>query len=397
MKQDRFSRKSFLQKGFRTGAIVSLAPLVSEIFAYGEEDAVSFRENPILYAEKIGLKRPIEKIILTATLAPNSHNTQPWKIKIESDSSFLLYGDPKRQLLSIDPVNRQFYHTQGCFLELAKLAADSLMFDAKINLFPKGIDSVSKTGSSPVAEFRISPKDLCVHDFLFPSLPKRQMNRSVYSGDWITKKETDKLLHLTNASFLDIRFVLGKKEIESFLPTLQNSFAQETNLTAQNEVTRVWFRKSKEEIYSKRDGLTLEGNGISGIKGWAAKKFFLDLSYDGWHSEASKAASIDLFKNQSNSSKGLVFFVTKGKDDAKEWVKTGMDFMRFTLACAGENIAFHTMNQALEDYPESLVFHEEIKSLLGLKGTERVQLLGRLGRSSYKYDSTRRGLEEILI
>ncbi|TGN06527.1 Acg family FMN-binding oxidoreductase [Leptospira ilyithenensis] len=392
-----FSRKKFIFKVFQTSAIFSLSPVLGKLYAYGKEESQIFRQDPFLYAENIGLKKPIEKIILTATIAPNSHNTQPWRIKIESDSSFLLYGDDKRTLPAIDPINRQFYHTQGTYLELAKLAADALGYDSKISLFPKGIPSAKQMNVLPVAGFQISPIKQRTQDSLFLSLPKRQMNRSEYSGDWITEDESKELRNLTNPNSIQLKFILGEDQIQSYLPFLIDSFAMETNLKAQNEVTRVWFRKESEDVYSKRDGLSLEGNGVSGIKAWIAKKFFLDLSYEGWHSEASKNASIELFKSQAKSSKGLVLFISKGNDDAKEWIRTGMDFMRFSLAAAGKNLAFHTMNQALEDYPESLGFYNEIKSKLGLQKKERIQLLGRLGRSDYHYESPRRDLKEILI
>ncbi|BDA77300.1 hypothetical protein LPTSP3_g02300 [Leptospira kobayashii] len=397
MNHSFFSRKKFISKVFQTSAIFSLSPVLGKLYAYGKEESLMFRQDPFLYAESLGLKKTLEKIILTATLSPNSHNTQPWKIKIESDSSFLLYGDENRTLPAIDPINRQFYHTQGTYLGLAKLAAAAQGYDSKISLFPKGIPSTKQMNVLPVARFQISPRKQQTQDPLFSFLPKRQMNRSEYSGDWITEDESKELESLTSPSSIQLKFILGEDRIQPYLPFLINSFAMETNLKAQNEVTRVWFRKESEDVYSKRDGLSLEGNGISGLKAWVAKKFFLDLSYEGWHSEASKNASIDLFKSQAKSSKGLVFFITKGNDDAKEWIQTGMDFMRFTLAAAGKDLAFHTMNQALEDYPESSVFYNEIKSKLGLQKKERIQLLGRLGRSDYHYESPRRDLKEILI
>jgi len=392
-----FSRKKFISKIFQTGVVFSLSPVLGKLYAYGKEESQALRQDPFLYAENLGLNKAIEKIILAATLAPNSHNTQPWKVKIESDFSFLLYGDETRILSAIDPINRQFYHTQGTYLELAKLAAVALGYQVKISIFPKGIPSAKQMHVLPVARFQISTGNQTASDPLFSSLPKRQMNRSKYSGDWITEDETKKLTDLTNPDFLKLKFVLGENEIQSYLPDLIDSFAKETNLKPQNEVTRIWFRKETEDVYSKKDGLSLEGNGISGLKGWIAKKYFLDLSYEGWHSESSKNASIDLFRSQADSSKALVFFITEGSDGPKEWVKTGMDFMRFTLAIANQNLAFHTMNQALEDYPESLIFYEKIKSRLGLRKSERIQLAGRLGRSDYHYESPRRDLKEILI
>lgn len=397
MKPISISRKNFLSLSFRVGTTLALAPFARSLFAYSASESEFYRKDPLAYAESIGITTAIQKIILTAMLAPNSHNTQPWKVRIDSDSSFTLFGDPARTLPAIDPINRQFYHTQGTFLELARLTADSLMFDAKITYFPKGIPTERDLVSKPIATFSISAKDKCVHDFLFLALPKRQMNRSVYNGDWISNEEFERLNTLTFPGFIKLKFVSGKESLAPFFPTLIDSFTTETNIRNTNEVSRVWFRTSKDDIYSKRDGITLEGNSLSGLKLWIAKKFFVDLSPEGWHDASAQKAAIDIAKSQIESSKGLVFFISEGKDSALEWVKTGMDFMRFTLAIANQNLAFHTMNQALEDYPESLPYHETLKKSLNLSKTSRIQLMGRIGRSDYEFASPRRDLKEILV
>ncbi|XDD54482.1 hypothetical protein AB3N62_01340 [Leptospira sp. WS4.C2] len=393
----KLTRKRFLFNSFASGALVSLSTIQSELYAYSSGDATLHRKDPLGYAESLGFTKPLDQILITALLAPNSHNSQPWKIKRVSDSEFLLFGDGEKQLQEIDSLNRQFFHTQGAFLELAHLTADKLMFDTKITYFPKGKPSSQTFPLNPVAKFEISPKSKCVHDFLFSGLPNRRMNRSVYSGPMITEEEIADLKMLTGPSKHKLLFLNDPKILESILPLLDSAFAMETNRAASNELNRKWFRVSKEDIYKKRDGLTLEGNGLSGIKLWLAKTFFVDLSKDAWHSESAKEAGIQMFQNQVYSSKALVFFITEGSDEERTWIETGRDFMRLTLACAVRNIAFHTMNQAVEDYPESRIFTKQLKTILGLKPKEQIQLIARMGRSSYDYDSPRRDIESFLI
>ncbi|PJZ46287.1 Acg family FMN-binding oxidoreductase [Leptospira brenneri] len=393
----KLTRKRFLINSFASGALVSLPALQKNLYAYSGKEANFHRQDPLGFAESLGFTKPLDQILLTALLAPNSHNSQPWKLKRVSDSEFLLFGDKEKQLPEIDSLNRQFFHTQGCFLELAHLAADKLMFDSKITYFPKGKPSSLSFLALPVAKFEISPKSKCVHDFLFSGVPHRRMNRSVYSGDYIKNEEIDDLKMLTGPSLHQILFINDPQKLETILPILDSAFAMETNRTVSNELNRKWFRVSNEDIYSKRDGLTLEGNGLSGIKLWFAKNFFVSLAKEDWHSESSKNAGIQMFQSQVYSSKALVFFITEGTDTERTWIETGRDFMRLTLACAVRKIAFHTMNQAVEDYPESRKFTEQLKTLLGLKPKQQIQLIARLGRSSYDYDSPRRELESFMI
>ncbi|TGL44502.1 Acg family FMN-binding oxidoreductase [Leptospira perdikensis] len=393
----KLTRKRFLWNSFATGAMVSLSTLQTKLYAYTAKDSQNHRKDPLEYAESLGFTKPLDQILITALLAPNSHNSQPWKIRRVSDSEFLLFGDADKQLPEIDSRNRQFFHTQGTFLELAHLTADKLMFDTKITYFPKGKPGPKTFHLNPVAKFAIFPKSKCVHDFLFSGIPNRRMNRSVYSGEIITNEEIDDLKMLMGPSRHQLLFINDPKQLESILPILDAAFAMETNRTESNELNRKWFRVSQEDIYNKRDGLTLEGNGLSGIKLWFAKTFFVDLSKETWHSESSKAAGIQMFQNQVYSSKALVFVITKKSDDEGTWIETGRDFMRVSLACAVRNIAFHTMNQSVEDYPESRVFTEQLKTLLGLKQNEQIQLIARMGRSSYDYDSPRREIKSFMI
>lgn len=393
----KHSRESFLKKSLAFGSLISFTSLQKNLYAFGSEENKQHRENPLAYAESLGYTNPIDQVLLTAILAPNSHNSQPWKFKKISDFEFYLFGDGEKQLPEIDPINRQFYHTQGCFLELCHLTADSLMFDTTIKLFPNGKPSAKTFSKFPIAKVSLKPKTKCVHDFLFAGVRDRRMNRSVYSGEILTKEELEGLHSFARPFKNQMKWTNDVNELRAILPVLENAFAMETNRYVSNELNRRWFRLSETSILENRDGLTLEANGLSGIKLWIAKKFFVDLSKEVWHSEDSKQAAISMFSSQVHSAKALVFFLSEGKDDETTWIETGRDLMRYTLSCSVKNIAFHTMNQAVEDYPESRLFTKELKQILKLKPTQEIQLIARLGRSSYQFDSYRRDLKSFLV
>ncbi|TGM25891.1 hypothetical protein EHQ82_04980, partial [Leptospira selangorensis] len=302
-----------------------------------------------------------------------------------------------KQLPEIDPINRQFYHTQGCLLELCNLTADSLMFDTTIKLFPNGKPSKNTFSKTPIAKVSIQPKTKCIHDFIFSGISQRRMNRSIYNGELLSNEELDGIHSLGRPYNQSIQWTNDPSLLSSILPILDEAFAMETNRYVSNELNRKWFRLTEESMFTNRDGLTLEGNGLSGMKLWFAKKFFVDLSKESWHSEDSKQAGIKMFRSQVYSSKALVFFISEGKDDETTWIQTGRDFMRYTLSCAVKKIAFHTMNQAVEDYPESRVYHKQLKKILNLKSNQEIQLIARLGRSDYQFDSLRRDLKSFLI
>jgi nitroreductase len=65
----------------------------------------------------------IAQILRYASLAPSSHNTQPWRVKIISDSEFIIQSDSTRWLPKVDPDNRELLLSIGAFWENLDQAA----------------------------------------------------------------------------------------------------------------------------------------------------------------------------------------------------------------------------------------------------------------------------------
>ena len=64
-----------------------------------------------------------------AILAPNSHNTQPWKFEIDKKNRYLhIYLDWQRTLQYSDRYNREAYISLGCALANLIVALDYFNF-----------------------------------------------------------------------------------------------------------------------------------------------------------------------------------------------------------------------------------------------------------------------------
>ena len=390
------SRKKFLFSSTLGMGMLTMPDLFNQVFANSKEIEFSKR-YPKEFAERESITDSILKILLFGITAPNSHNTQPWKIQIESPNSFYLYADKERQLLPIDPINRQLYHSMGTFLEFLEIGAREWGIQLKISLFPKGIDSIEKTGTLPVAKIELQPKSNLEKDPLAKYIPLRQMNRKKYEGEFLTDENYRFILETSGVRSTKIVYSSEKKQLNSLIEILLESFKKEIESYEKNEISRVWFRLSEKDIYSKRDGITLEGNGLTNPVLWLARNFFVSLSPKDWNSKSALQQSLDTFKDQVYSSKGFLFLVTEGKDDPITWVNTGRDFSRICLAIPANGFVFHTMNQAFVDYPESLEFQTQIRNLLNLKPDTKIQLGGRLGKADLSFFSPRRDLKEVIF
>src|SRR6266478_3628738 len=56
------------------------------------------------------------ELVRYATLAANSHNTQPWQFHL-SDRSILVLPDPGRRLPAVDPDDHHLFASLGCAVE----------------------------------------------------------------------------------------------------------------------------------------------------------------------------------------------------------------------------------------------------------------------------------------
>ncbi|MCF6300512.1 MAG: twin-arginine translocation pathway signal protein, partial [Proteobacteria bacterium] len=124
---------------------------------------------------------PIRNALSYAILAPNPHNRQPWLVDLKSDHEAVLYCQLDRRLPKTDPFNRQITIGLGCFLEIARIAASSSGYSARITPFPEGTDEVS-LDARPVAHILLEENNTAA-DPLFSTILKRHTDRSAYDLD----------------------------------------------------------------------------------------------------------------------------------------------------------------------------------------------------------------------
>ena len=118
------TRRNFLQLGSVSAATLALAPLLLASCASPNDYEAAANE----------IRRPVEKngnklreLVRLATLAPSSHNTQPWKFKIAADN-IRIYPDLTRRIPAVDPDDRELWISLGSTLgNLLAAASNALM------------------------------------------------------------------------------------------------------------------------------------------------------------------------------------------------------------------------------------------------------------------------------
>ena len=79
--------------------------------------------HPELFFSEKTVKERIARILEYATLAPSTHNSQPWRFHI-SGNSCRVYVDRSREIVHADPLGRDLYISMGALLQNARLASE---------------------------------------------------------------------------------------------------------------------------------------------------------------------------------------------------------------------------------------------------------------------------------
>ena len=125
------------------------------------------------YADRLRAPLPeraeIEHLIRHATLAANSHNTQPWRFIASADAIDIL-PDLTRATPAVDPDNHHLFISLGCAME-------NLVIAATASGRP-GTVTVKEDGSQRHTFSRGTPRP----DALLQAITQRQSTRAAYDG-----------------------------------------------------------------------------------------------------------------------------------------------------------------------------------------------------------------------
>lgn len=390
MTEPRLTRSTFLKRALTAGALLSVPEFVTACERLPEELG---KRKLLLPGKGRSFAEVLPGLLEHAASAPNPHNTQAWKIKILSDG-LLLHIDPDRMLPETDPPGRQIHLGQGTFLETLRVASAAAGWALSIELFPEGETNPEVPGKRPVALVKFRP-DPSAGDDLFDAVPIRATNRSAYEGPLISDEETALLARLTTPRASRLEILRSAEDLRRYADLFISAFSVETLSERRHEESRKWFRYSDEEILSQKDGISLRGNGLSGFRLWIARKFFVEKGKENWHSDGNRKGGVDMFREQAQSARGLAFFRT-ATNTPRDWVECGRDVARFYLAATKMGLAVHPMNQIIQEYPEMDELRAQFESLTDSQAPSKIQMIFRLGRSSYRYASPRRPVEDLM-
>lgn len=306
-------------------------------------------------------------LVCYASLAPSTHNSQPWKFLI-SKNKIYLKPEMSRWLRYSDPSGRQMWLSIGCALENLCIAADFFGYKTHVE-FHEDRNLVQIYLERELAG-RFDDQHLIF------SIPRRTTNRSHHLMEKINYSF---LKNLSGDDRVSVKFFDSDEDMEKF--------AKSTASGTINAFNNKKFRTElsgylKNNFTGSRVGMPLYGmempDTVSLIAPLVSR--FLNMG---------NVFANKIVKLFDTGTSGVVAFGTVA-DDKKSWFDVGRVFERSALFATQSGYCLSPLAAAVE-YDDRLMSHNIFDDL-----AIKLQMMARVGRPSrYIKHSPRLSLKEI--
>jgi hypothetical protein len=313
-------------------------------------------------AETVPLPLRLVELLDIAATAPSSHNSQPWRVRVESDTSFRLEADPARRLREVDPDDRETMLSLGAFWETFEEAATASGWTVESSLVPVSRDraplavrisltgrNLSRSSDPPVSGIRTR------------STPRGRFETTALRPDHLRALQET----VPSGAYFEAASPIGRWISRSLV---EANVQQAANTARQRELGS-WMRFSRQEARDSADGLTPEMMGKGGlVQFWWYHFLGPEDVLKPWFREASGTGARDQVEHCAG------FFVITSRDrTAPSLLQAGREYQRLNLLAPQRGIAVHPMSQLMEESP----WKEELPAALGLR--DPVQFILRTG------------------
>ncbi len=302
----------------------------------------------------LGSNPEARELIRYATLAPNGHNTQPWRFAV-APGQIIIRPDLARRTPVVDPDDHHLFINLGCAAENLALAAASRGH--------RGEPTFDATGGGLIYfAHRPGPASTSA---LFDAIPKRQSTRAEYDGRPVSATELNLLAKAATVSGVDLVLLTDRPQIDRLrdLVVAGNS-TQMANAAFVREL-KSWLRFNPRQALKSGDGLYSVASGNPALPDWLGPYAFDWLS--------SAKVQNDAYAAQIRSSAGLAVFVG-ASGTPEHWVAVGHACQRFALQATAMGLKLAFINQPVE-VP---ALRPELATLIGLPG-RRPDIVMRFG------------------
>lgn len=306
------------------------------------------------------------------TLAASSHNTQPWKFRLQGNE-ITIAPDYARRCTAVDPDDSHLFKSLGC-------AAENMVQAATADGF---VSQVRFDAAQDAVRVAFEPSAAAKHGNLAAAILERRCTRAPYDGKAVAASAQTALLAAATLEGVTPLFLQSAPQKEAMLEWVRQGNLAQFDDPAFVEELRDWIRFNEADAIATGDGLAGAVSGQPSLPGWLGRLLFRFI--------ASGKKQADTDAKAIRSSAGIVAFVGE-RDDKANWVAAGRAYERFALQAAALDIRNAFINQPIE--VRSL--RPRLHAWLGVP-RQHVHLVVRYGTGPTSPHSLRRPLEAVLI
>lgn len=343
-----------------SAAAISNLPATAATMSYDE--TVNASRTPLQAAPRD------RELVRFATLAANSHNTQPWIFSARGNE-ITIAPDLTRRCPAVDPDDHHLFVSLGCAAENLVLAASTLGWRA----------SPIVDGDRIVIALEPAPPAASA---LAGAIPLRQCTRAVFDGKPAAPeilRQLENACREPNVAALLMTERAAIKGVTDYV--IEGNSAQMRDKAFMRELVR-WMRFNEADALATMDGLFSRASGHPSLPAWVARPLLSFFFTEG--GENNK------YREQLDSSAGIVVLAADRSDKA-HWIAVGRACQRFGLQATALGLKYSFVNQPVEVVALRLQFG----AALGL-GERRPDIVMRFGTGPDLPKSLRRPPELVM-
>ncbi|MEM7775570.1 MAG: nitroreductase family protein [Pseudomonadota bacterium] len=309
------------------------------------------------------------EIVRYATLAANSHNTQPWLFEADAESLHIR-PDLARRCPVVDPEDRHVVASLGCATENLVLAAAAAGWHADVQLQPAA-RRVSTTFS------RQQPRQSSA----YIAIPKRQTTRTVFDPTPLSLDELHALEAAATVPGVRARFLTARTDLhrlKAFVIAGNTTQCQDPAFVVE---LRDWIRFNQSHAANTTDGLYSGSTGNPALPRWLGRAIFSHVF--------TADTENPKYEAQIDGSAGAVVLYAE-QDRPESWFNVGRASQRFQLEATARDVRSSFINQPVE------VAHVRNDFARWLGDGLRPALVLRFGRGELMPPSLRRPVAHVL-
>ena len=309
-----------------------------------------------------------------AILAPNPHNMQPWRIRLDEDDLRLtVFCDEDRLLPETDPPNRQVTIGFGCFIEMLRMAAAEKGYRAEIAPFPEG-EPQPNLDQRPIAHVTLVEDPSVEKDPLFAQALVRRTIRTPFDMQREVSQEAIDVVMNAARSEIQLKASTEPSFLENVRKLTVDAWETEWNTPHVRRESIIVTRIGKKAINENPYGIALSGPLMEAL-GASGMMSVEDMDTPG---TTSFDQSMQFYNKACETAMAYVWSISENNSRLDQ-LEAGRVWIRTQLAATSEGLSFHPLSQALQEFPEMAPHYKAAHEMLGAQDGQTVQMLVRLG------------------